>query len=246
MTDESAVLLHAQSELLEASLSEIPDQARKQRKAITDCLAQTFFNLLNRLNSPLVLEIGAHEGRFSKKIKTCRPQTRVVAFEANPLVYARFAPAMTQAGVEYHQLCVAEREGDTILKVPKKNGVESLNMGSLLRHRKLAEWSEYPVRAVSLDGFLGDAAGLPNAMWVDVEGALANIFAGAERTLHNCQAAYVEMERVARWEGQMIDIDVVSHLAHYGLKPVLRDIQRPGFYNAIFIRQVWSSASTVT
>jgi 2-O-methyltransferase len=232
----SRLLLRAQSELLEASLSEIPEQARNQRKAITQCLAQMFFDLVSRLNAPLVLEIGAHEGGFSAKIKASQPGSRVIALEAHPLVYARYAPAMKEAGVEYLQLCVAEREGDMILRVPKKDGVETPYMGSLLRHRRLAEWVEYPVSAVTLDGFLGDAAGVSNAMWIDVEGALAQVFSGAERTLRNCQAVYVEMERAPRWEGQLTDVEVVSHLALYGLRPVLRDIQRHGFYNAIFVR----------
>ena len=272
--DESRTifLLRAQSELLEAALT---DQAReqrqaigrrlkktfvdlvnrlnvplvleigaragssktiKQRQAVGRRLKKTFVDLVNRLNVPLVLEIGAHAGSFSKTIKKSRPETRVVAFEAHPHVYARHAAAMERAGVEYLNLCIAEREGDTMLKVPKKDGAEALNMGSLLRHKRLTEWSEYPVRAVALDGFLGDAAQLSNVLWIDVEGALAQVFAGAERTLRNCQAIYVEMEAVARWEGQWIDTDVVSHLANYGLKPVLRDIQKRRFYNAIFTR----------
>ena len=93
------------------------------------------------------------------------------------------------------------------------------------------------MRAVTLDGFLGDVSNLANAMWIDVEGALALVFDGAGRTLRNCQALYVEMESSARWEGQMIDTDVVSSLSAYGLKPVLRDIQKTCLqYNAIFVR----------
>jgi FkbM family methyltransferase len=234
---QTSFLLRAQSKLLEASLNEIPNDASKQRKAITRCLNQIFFDLVNRLNPPLVLEIGAHEGNFSKQIKNSLSGSRVVAFEAHPLVYDRYAPAMKQAGVEYLQFCVAEREGEMVLRAPKKDGRESRGMGSLLRYSKAAQSAEYPVRAITLDGFLGDATGLANAIWIDVEGALARVFAGAERTLRNCQAVYVEMEAVARWEDQMIDADVVSHLANYGLEPALRDIQRHRWqYNAIFVR----------
>jgi FkbM family methyltransferase len=241
MTNESQTvfLLRAQSELLEASLNEIPNEANKQRKAITRRLTQTFFELVNRLNSPLVVEIGAHEGSFSKHMKNSRPESRVVAFEAHPLVYARYAPAMKQAGVEYLHVCIGDREGDMILKVPKQGDLEKLGKGSLLRTNssKAAEPAEYPVRAVTLDGFLGDAAGLPNVMWIDVEGALAHVLAGAERALRNCQALYVEMETSERWEGQILDTDVLPRLAVYGLKPVLRDIQKPLVqYNAVFVR----------
>ena len=37
---------------------------------------------------------------------------------------------------------------------------------------------------------------------------------------------YLEVESEPRWEGQMIDAEVISHLASYGLKPVVRDVQQ--------------------
>ena len=229
-------ILRAQSELLEASLSEIPDEERKQRRGITRRLSQVFFELVNRLAPPLVLEIGAHEGTFSATMKNSRPKSRVIAFEANPLIYERYAPAMKQAGVEYLQLCVADRVGEMTLKVPAHHGREKHGKGSILTHKKAADFVDYRVGAVTLDGFLGDAADSPSAMWVDVEGALAHILAGAERTLRNCVAIHLEMETMALWEGQIIDTDVVSRLEVCGLTPVLRDIQHPRQYNAIFLR----------
>ena len=94
------------------------------------------------------------------------------------------------------------------------------------------------MNAITLDGFLGDAADSNNAMWIDVEGALAYVLNGAKRTLRNCQALYLEAESEPRWEGQMIDAEVISHLANYGLKPVVRDIQREwGQYNVVLMRQ---------
>ena len=66
--------LRAQSELLQASLDKIPENASKQRKAITRRLSQMFCDFVNQLSPPLVLEIGAHEGSFSKEIKKARPE----------------------------------------------------------------------------------------------------------------------------------------------------------------------------
>jgi hypothetical protein len=92
------------------------------------------------------------------------------------------------------------------------------------------------VKGNTLDGFLGKAADLPNAMWIDVEGALGQVFAGADQTLHNCQAIHVKLDADARGHGELIDVEVVSLLDDYGLKPVLRDIQKKGFYNTIFVQ----------
>ena len=234
---EAVGFLREQGALLEASLATEPDKARMQRKAIGLRGRQAFIHLVSSLNVPLVLQIGAHQAKFSKGVKKARPEARVVAFEAHPLVYARHASALQYAEVEYLQLCVADREGEIVLKVPKKIGdEESDKTGSICDRQAVFEYVEYPVKATTLDGFLGEAADLPNAMWIDVEGALAQVFAGGDRTLRNCRAMYVELDAGARWQGQLIDADVVSLLAGYGLKPALRDIQKKGFYNAVFVR----------
>jgi FkbM family methyltransferase len=96
--------------------------------------------------------------------------------------------------VEYVKSCIADREGEVALRIPKRADREKLGKGSLVRNTKEASAADYRVRAVTLDEFLGDASSLPNAMRIDVEGALAHVFAGAGRTLRNCQALYVEME----------------------------------------------------
>ena len=101
--------LRAQSELLQASLDKIPENASKQRKAITRRLSQMFCDFVNQLSPPLVLEIEAHEGSFSKEIKKARPECRVIAFEPHPLVYARYAPAMKEAARQ--EICSVLRGG---------------------------------------------------------------------------------------------------------------------------------------
>lgn len=229
-------LLRAQSLLLTAALKENPHEAYVQRKEISICLGQIFIELVTRLGVPLVIEIGAHEARFSEQLKHSLPHSRIVAFEAHPLVYQAHAERLAQLGIEYMPLCVGDSNGDTILRVPTtKEGGEKLGKGSLLRKVK-ASFAEYPVRMMRLDDFLGGAAATPNAMWIDVEGALAQVFSGADHALRSCQALLVEMETNALWEGQITDAEAISRLAAYGLQPVLRDIQHTLQYNAMFLR----------
>jgi hypothetical protein len=77
----------------------------------------------------------------------------------------------------------------------------------------------------------------PNAMWVDVEGAIGIVLQGASESLDHCQVLYAEIEQTARWQGQLLDIEVVQLLLTHGLVPLARDVQRRGWqYNCIFIR----------
>ena len=188
MTEELqfGFLLRAQSALLLASLSEDLSLARQQRKAITRRLGQIFIDLVLRLDLPLVLEVGANEASFSRTVKSALPPSRVVAFEGHPRVYAGHASVVAEAGVEYIQLCVADREGEMVLKAPtKENGREKGGMGSLLSFEGFSS-VDYPVKTITLDKFLGDAQ-LPNALWIDVEGATGEVLAGAERTLQTAK-----------------------------------------------------------
>ncbi|HEX4870678.1 MAG TPA: hypothetical protein VFV27_00025, partial [Nevskiaceae bacterium] len=74
-------------------------------------------------------------------------------------------------------------------------------------------------------------------LWIDVEGALDQVLAGAQATLSRCDAVYVEVETAAAWPGQMIDVDVIHHLGQHGLLPVGRDIQRSWQYNLLFVHE---------
>ena len=64
----------------------------------------------------------------------------MIAFEAHPLVYARYAPAMKEAGSRICSvLCGGSRGSEMILKVTKKDGREKPKMVSLLGNSMAAE-----------------------------------------------------------------------------------------------------------
>ena len=75
------------------------------------------------------------------------------------------------------------------------------------------------------------------AMWVDVEGAVAEVFGGATRTLERTDVVIVEVEAVERWIGQRwLAADVVHRLARSGLQVVARDMQSRWQFNILCVR----------
>jgi FkbM family methyltransferase len=243
--DLGAFILEGQADLLLAALDKQPDKAAAQRKAVGNRLANWFYQLTVSLQPDLVIEVGAHAADYSKASKQALPGSRVVAFEAHPEVHAKFAGEAAAAGVEFMPLCVADRDGMATFKVPMKATPTALKerrlTGSLLTDVDADRVSQYEVRSVRLDDYLGNAARLSNTLWIDVEGAIGPVLDGADVTLKHCLALLVEVESSPRWMGQITDREVAGRLASYGLTPVLRDIQRnrggaEWQYNVAYIR----------
>lgn len=230
----ASLLTQVQGLLLERCLSQ-GDQDVLARRVLTRRTGAFYQDLVVRLAPRHVIEIGAHEAEFSRFVKRNRPEARVVAFEANPEVFAAHADAVRAAGVEFVHKAVAAEDGVLSFHVPF-NDQPRLTMGSLMRDSRAEGHDTYEIEGTRLDSFLGDAAG-SNAIWIDVEGAVGTILKGAGRALSACLALYVELETRQRWGDQALADDVVAQLATYDLVPVVRDVQRRHWqFNAIFLR----------
>jgi FkbM family methyltransferase len=234
-------MLSLQGQLRERQIS--LEQNKASRALITKRLEQAFFSIIQHIAPSVVLEIGAHEADFSKRVITALPACRVLALEANPSVYARYAPELASTGVNYLNLAAAAAPGYVEFSVPMKSDTpggelrEIPKMGSLLTDPGAKGVIVHRVKAEALDNVLGTDSRLPNAMWLDVEGAIGVVLRGASECLNHCQILYAEVEPTARWDNQLLDTDVVKLLFGYGLVPLARDVQRRGWqYNCLFIR----------
>jgi FkbM family methyltransferase len=236
--------------------SRLASSEKSERLKATHLLEAAFTGIVARLAPAVVLEIGAHGAEFSRDLKTKLPAARVVAFEANPQVFARYHDVCEEAGIEYLHLCVADAPGALRLRVPvsRRDGEPRLRAGSilpdLLKAGKSFDFVEHEVEATSVDAFLGEGAGTtPVALWIDVEGAVGAVLEGASKSLDACVAVYAEIGKREHWAGQLLDRQVVDLLALHGLVPQLRDSPRDAplaQYNGLFVRRESLADSTVT
>ena len=213
------------------------DESSPKRKELSAKLSAIYRGVVQVIAPSLIIEVGAHDGRFSKLMKKLMPQSRVIAIEANPVVFEKYAPTWLEAGIEAQQVAVAAESGSVTFSVPvRANKTEALTMGSLLLDRRAADHRQFTVKAEPLDNLVDPS--LTSAMWVDVEGAIGSMLDGAEKVLANCQAFYVEVETTERWPGQLLDHEVIARLMEFGLVPVARDVQRQVWqYNVMFLKQ---------
>src|SRR5690606_1931441 len=92
-------------------------------------LVRLFNSLINVFKPGLFVEAGAFWAEASRDIKRRLPQTRVVAFEANPYNYAMCTAEVDYeaAGVEYVHTALSSKPGDVTFKVPTSKNNEPMD-----------------------------------------------------------------------------------------------------------------------
>ncbi len=231
----SKTLLDIQGHAIRAHLPEGRPENLRRRRYISRLLERKCVGIAKHLKPEVVFEIGAHEATFSRHMREALPEARVIAFEANDRVHERFAQGLSELDIDYRHQCVAAEPGRKIFTIPiTETGRERSKMGSLLHHLASHDSRSCEVEAVRLDD-LG-LTGASNVIWLDVEGAIGDVLDGASATLSKTLALFAELESASRWNGQLLDTDVIERLADCGLFPVVRDFQKPGQYNALFLR----------
>jgi hypothetical protein len=110
-------------------------------------------------------------------------------------------------------------------------------MGSLNRlSHPNTEDEAVSVTSVTLDHFLEGIQEQSLAIWIDVEGAVDRVLAGAQSTMPKVQALICEVEDARVWQGQTMDTEIVSRFRYWQLVPVLCDCQKKFQYNLIMLK----------
>ncbi len=205
-----------------------------------DLLTELFFELTAVTGVRRFIEAGVKDASASIRAAAEADIESAIAFEANPYTYRRFTTSVLAAGVDYRHAALTDQTGEVSFRVRLTNdGVPMADgQGSMLvRPDHTSGYEEVRVSAVRLDDAVDVNAQPPTALWIDVEGASAQVLRGASTLLDSVQVAIIEVESDLRWEGQeWIDRNVIDFFVGVGLVPVARDRQSRRQYNVVFAR----------
>ncbi len=226
-----------------------------ERAQSVDALAAFFFDVVEVADVKRFVEVGAKDAHASVRAAAIPAVATVIAFEANPYTYRRFAASLAEAGVDYRHLAVGDRSGTETFLVRRRADGSPIpdGQGSLLvRPDHEPGYERVEVGLVSLDEHLAAPDGVRTALWIDVEGASAGVLRGATALLEDVDVVMIEVEEQNVWEGQeWLRRDVVEAMAGAGLVPVARDRQSRHQFNLVFVRaalegEAWFVASRRT
>jgi len=212
----------------------------KMRQPLTRAIESLFDDLIDLLGPETIVEVGAFEAAFALRAKSRHPDADVVALEANPRVHAHFADRLKDSGVDYRHLAAGTEARDATIHIPEVIANTAMphvgRMGSLhvvgLRDSRTVA---VIVPMLPLDEIIPGARA-PIALWIDVEGAAAEVMDGAAATLAATDLLICEVESSPVWQGQTLDRAVRERLAQAGFILAARDCQKWFQYNAVFAR----------
>jgi 2-O-methyltransferase len=180
-------------------------------------------DLVRRLvgrEDPTLLEIGCNDGDHSLWLAGLFPSARIHCFEPDPRAAARFRRKTAgHPRLQLHEIAIGAHDGEADFHQSDGliNGYEELMpdgwdySGSLRPpkehlkvHARIQFGRTLKVRASTLDTWCAaHGIGPVDFLWMDVQGAEADVLDGARRTLGSIRYLYTEYDERELYEGQV-------------------------------------------
>jgi len=169
-----------------------------------------------------VLEIGAHDGKDTRRLLNAFPQADLHAFEPDPRAAAKFRQRGEHPRLRFHQTAIGAQDGRATFFVsggspPEGNAMHAMlyrdgwdKSGSLRapkNHKVIWPWVTFEktieVPVVCLDTWAkAEGVGDIDLIWADVQGAEADLVTGGRETLKRTRWFYTEYSNDEWYEGQ--------------------------------------------
>jgi FkbM family methyltransferase len=176
---------------------------------------------------PVVLDIGASDGRYSAMVKSIAPEAQVYAFEPHPLAFKRLEACARSNGVIPFNVGCSDEEGPSVLydyADKDYSAHASFHKGAFEEIHKKQSIS-YPVGTVTLDDFVERKLNIGRIRLVktDTEGNDLKVLRGAQRLIAQksidvIQFEFNEMNVISRVFFKDF-VDLLSDYRFYRLLP---------------------------
>lgn len=205
-------------------------------------------SLLSFLPSPdCFLEIGAYDASHSVRMRHKYPNSSIYAFEAGTpnYVFNKDKTDFESLNINYLNLAVSDKNGFADYYISKKYLDPDLPFtvfganGIVKRNDEVECHEVLKIKSVTLDSFLKerDLINSKKCMWIDVEGSAKEVLSGAEESLENTLAIFIEVEEIARWDDQWLRKDIEEYLGSKNFFPIARDFEDNTQYDIVFLKQ---------
>jgi FkbM family methyltransferase len=170
-----------------------------------------FEGVLKILKPDIILDVGSRDGQEALRFKNLCPSSTVVAYEANPHQFRKMAvnPLLAR-GIVLRNVAVASANGTTSFYVARadyeKAEDRNNNLGqSSLLPNGIDTQEKVAIETVTLDEELKRLAkqnDVTTALWIDVEGAEAEVFQGLASLRNTVKLIHVECATRPKRAGQ--------------------------------------------
>lgn len=184
--------------------------------------------------SPTIVEIGAHNGAHTGWMKGIFPNAVIHCFEPDPRAVQSFRQRTEEyEGVFLHEMVVSNRVGqvefypsldrmnDGKSKVWDCSGSTRRPTGHRRVHPDIQFGEPTSVASTTLDQWCEEwSVSRIDLIWMDVQGAELDVFAGASASLSRVENIYTEYSVVPLYEGAPTLPEIMTSL--HGFRPTVR------------------------
>jgi FkbM family methyltransferase len=145
--------------------------------------------VLKAINNPIVLDIGAHSGTYSNKVKSLSPSAEIYAFEPHPRSFERLQSEALRWGYTAINLGCGAKAGyvDLFDYADNDQGSQHASLyRDVIQTIHNASSSARQIQITSLDSFV-EQKGIRrvNLLKIDTEGNELNVLVGARKSIES-------------------------------------------------------------
>lgn len=177
---------------------------------------------LTEFNFHSIIDIGANEGQFAKKVRTLFPETKIISFEPIPSVFEKLrAEFALDKNFKAFNVGLGEKEEKMQLWLNEYSPSSSLlKMDHHTEHFDFAvKQNQIEIQLAKLDSFKNEIdESKPFLVKIDVQGYEDRVIKGGTAVLKQAKMIITEVSFVSLYEGQVLFDQIYSSLRALGFK----------------------------
>lgn len=175
---------------------------------------------LQKIEFDLIIDVGASDGGFVKKIRTVMPLIQIYSFEPIPESYQKLIEKnMGDKNFTAFNVALSSKEGETDFYISSSSGCSSLlEMSDIHKeaYPYTANLTKIKVPMKCLDDVMKEYGYKNIFLKIDVQGAEKLVLEGALETLENVKVIFMEVNFVETYKGCVLINEIVDYLESKG------------------------------
>ncbi|WP_167883686.1 FkbM family methyltransferase [Leptospira ognonensis] len=208
--------------LLGLDISFVRSERYKKQKEDADLKRANLW--LTEFNFHSIIDIGANEGQFAKKVRTLFPSTKIISFEPIPTVFEKLKiDFATDQNFKAFNVGLGEKEEKMQLWLNEYSPSSSLlKMDHHTEHFDFAvKQNQIEIQLARLDSYTSEIdLTKPYLVKIDVQGYEDRVIKGGTDVLRKAKMIITEVSFVSLYEGQVLFDQIYSSLKALGFRYV--------------------------
>lgn len=205
-----------------------------------DQVKKVNYNWLISMNIDAIIDIGASNGGFVKKIRTLFPDVPITSFEPLKESFQQLILNNSEdKNFKAFNIALSNKKGEVDFYMSSRSGCSSLLEMSDLHKKAYPETSsivKITVETDVLDNFINEINGSSLMLKIDVQGAEKFVLEGGVKMLNKIKVVFMEVNFVETYKDCILINESIKLMESFGFK--FRGIENvsQSIYNGLFLQ----------